>query len=80
MYIGTGSFIIRGKRNFVQPRSLTLGLTLMFNLNEESLANHLGERKIRLEQEDIDRMAEEKAKEIEEIEAKAKEEIDMNDI
>jgi len=53
MYIATGSFIIRGKRNFVQPRSLTLGLTVMFCLNEESLANHIGDRKIRLEDEDV---------------------------
>jgi hypothetical protein len=49
MYIGTGSFIIRGKRNFVQPRALQLGFTLMFTLSEDSLVNHLGERKIRLE-------------------------------
>jgi hypothetical protein len=59
MYIATGSFIIRGKRNFVQPRALQLGLTLMFALNEESLANHIGERKTRLEQEDIDRLEKE---------------------
>ena len=65
MYIATGSFIIRGKRNFIQPRSLTLGLTLMFNLNEESLANHIGERKIRLEDEDRIRLEQEKAAELE---------------
>lgn len=83
MFIATGSFIIRGKRNFVQPRSLTLGLTLMFSLNEESLANHLGERKVRLEQDDIDRMQKEKAKELEAIEAAKKDdasEMDMSDI
>lgn len=44
MFIGTGSFIIRGKRNFVQPRALILGLTMMFCLSDESLANHAGER------------------------------------
>lgn len=66
MYIQTGSFIIRGKRNFVQPRTLTLGLTVMFALNEESLANHIGERKSRLEQDDIDRMEKEKAAQLEE--------------
>ena len=59
MYIATGSFIIRGKRNFVQPRSLTLGLTVMFALNEDSLANHMGERKVRLEEEDVKRLEEE---------------------
>jgi len=61
MYIATGSFIIRGKRNFIQPRALTLGFTLMWCLNEESLANHIGERKSRLEQEDIDKLEKEKA-------------------
>ena len=56
MYISTGSFIIRGKRNFVQPRALQLGLTLMFCLAEESLSNHIGERKVRLEDEDKERL------------------------
>jgi len=60
MYIATGSFIIRGKRNFVQPRALQLGLTLMFALSEESLANHIGERKSRLDQADVERMEKEK--------------------
>ena len=31
----------------------------MFALNEESLANHIGERKSRLEQDDIDRLEKE---------------------
>ena len=44
MYISTGSFIIRGKRNFLQPQKLELGFTLMFCISEESLANHIGER------------------------------------
>lgn len=75
MYIATGSFIIRGKRNFVQPRSLTLGLTVMFALNEESLANHIGERKTRLDQVDIDRLEKEKRTK-EEIEANKAEEAE----
>lgn len=45
MFIGTGSFIIRGKRNFISPQRLELGQTLMFCLNEESIGNHIGERK-----------------------------------
>lgn len=51
MFISTGSFIIRGKRNFITPMRLELGFTVMFCLGEESLADHLGERKPR---EDID--------------------------
>jgi len=47
MFIQTGSFIIRGKRNFIQPQRIELGFTLMFCLGEESLANHVGERKPR---------------------------------
>ena len=77
MYIATGSFIIRGKRNFVQPRSLTLGLTVMFALNEDSLANHMGERKVRLEEEDVKRL-EEELREKEEEEAKRLEEISQS--
>lgn len=50
----------------MQPRSLTLGITIMFALNEESLANHIGERKTRLDQDDIDRMEKEKAIQLEE--------------
>ena len=47
MFIGTGSFIIRGKRNFLQPQKLELGFTVMFCISEESLANHIGERHLR---------------------------------
>lgn len=55
MFIGTGSFMIRGKRNFITPSKLELGYTLMFCLNEESIANHIGERKPRLAKEDLDK-------------------------
>ena len=46
----------------------------MFALNEESLANHIGERKSRLEEEDAKRMEAEKAKEMEEMERMAEDE------
>jgi len=52
LYIGTGSFMVRGKRNFITPTKMDLGFTLMFALHEESLANHIGERKPRIQQED----------------------------
>ena len=47
LYIATGSFIIRGKRNFITPNKLELGFTLMFSLSPESIANHIGERRPR---------------------------------
>ena len=42
------------------PRALQLGFTLMFTLGEDSLANHIGERKIRLDQSDIEKMEKER--------------------
>ena len=57
MFIGTGSFIIRGKRNFLQPQKLELGFTLMFCVSEESLANHIGERQNREDQTELDSQA-----------------------
>ena len=48
LYIPTGSFMIRGKRNIMTPSKLELGFTIMFTLNEESIANHMGERRPRL--------------------------------
>lgn len=46
--------MIRGKRNFITPNKLELGFTLMFSLNEESIPNHIGERKPRLNKEELD--------------------------
>jgi len=40
--------MIRGKRNFLTPNKLELGFTMMFALSEESIANHIGERRPRL--------------------------------
>jgi hypothetical protein len=54
MFISTGSFIIRGKRNFINPPKLELGFTLMFCLSEESLANHIGERRLREDEKDLE--------------------------
>lgn len=54
MFIGTGSFIIRGKRNFIQPHKIELGFTLMFCISEESLANHIGERNLRGDAQELD--------------------------
>lgn len=54
MFIGTGSFIIRGKRNFLQPQRLELGFTLMFCVSEESLFNHIGERNCREDLEELE--------------------------
>lgn len=46
-YLETGSFMIRGKKNFLPPCHLILGLSVMFKLEESSISRHTGERCIR---------------------------------
>ncbi|XP_058465012.1 ribosome quality control complex subunit NEMF homolog [Malaya genurostris] len=46
-YLTTGSFMIRGKKNFLPPCHLVLGLSFMFKLEESSVERHRGERKVR---------------------------------
>ncbi|CAG8485631.1 4905_t:CDS:10 [Diversispora eburnea] len=58
-YLTTGSFMIRGKKNFLPPVQLVYGLGLLFRLDEQSIPNHLNERRaIKFEEdeeEDINR-------------------------
>jgi len=60
MSMGTGSFMIRGKRNFISPQKLELGYTMMFCLNEESLSRHIGERTPREDVEELAKQEKEK--------------------
>ncbi|KAI2617117.1 hypothetical protein GGR54DRAFT_608307 [Hypoxylon sp. NC1633] len=43
-FLGTGSFMVRGKKNFLPPAQLLLGLGLMFRISEESKAKHVKHR------------------------------------
>lgn len=45
-YLGTGSFMIRGKKNFLPPSHLILGLSFLFRLEDSYIEKHKGERKI----------------------------------
>lgn len=44
LYLSVGSFMIRGKKNFLHPSKLEMSIVLLFKLDEGSLANHIGER------------------------------------
>lgn len=55
-YLVQGSFMIRGKKNYVNPTRLELGLTVMFNLDDDSVANHLNERRNRTEGVDVNEL------------------------
>ncbi|KAJ7534886.1 hypothetical protein O6H91_12G008600 [Diphasiastrum complanatum] len=48
-YLTVGSFMIRGKKNFLPPCPLVMGFGLLFRLDESSLGAHLNERRIRAE-------------------------------
>lgn len=43
-FLPTGSFMVRGKKNFLPPAQLLLGLGLMFRISEESKAKHVKHR------------------------------------
>ncbi|XP_002519281.2 ribosome quality control complex subunit NEMF [Ricinus communis] len=50
-YLTVGSFMIRGKKNFLSPHPLIMGFGLLFRLDESSLGSHLNERRVRGEEE-----------------------------
>ncbi|KAL2016458.1 hypothetical protein VTK56DRAFT_3509 [Thermocarpiscus australiensis] len=43
-YLPVGSFMVRGKRNFLPPALLVLGFGLLFKISEESKAKHVKHR------------------------------------
>ena len=51
-YLTTGSFMIRGKKHFLAPHALEMGLGMLFKVDEDSLARHVDERRERVEGED----------------------------
>ncbi|GLV42259.1 Caliban [Carabus blaptoides fortunei] len=53
-YLTTGSFMIRGKKNYLPPCHLVMGLSFLFKLEDGSIARHKDERRIRGAEEDAD--------------------------
>lgn len=53
-YLTVGSFMIRGKKNYLPPHPLIMGFGILFRLDESSLGSHLNERRVRGEEEEID--------------------------
>ncbi|KAI8382378.1 fibronectin-binding protein A N-terminus-domain-containing protein [Blakeslea trispora] len=60
-YLTTGSFMIRGKKNFLPPVQLVYGFGYLFKLDESSIGNHVKGRLV--EEEEVD---EEKEDEVQE--------------
>ncbi|XP_075487218.1 uncharacterized protein LOC142526605 isoform X1 [Primulina tabacum] len=52
-FLTVGSFMIRGKKNFLPPHPLIMGFGILFRLDESSLGSHLNERRVKGEEEGI---------------------------
>ena len=46
-YLSTGSFMVRGKKNFLPPSHLVLGYGILFRVSDENIAAHANDRKVR---------------------------------
>ncbi|XP_008309314.1 ribosome quality control complex subunit NEMF [Cynoglossus semilaevis] len=53
-YLTTGSFMIRGKKNFLPPSYLIMGFGFLFKVDEMSVFRHKGERKVKTVEEDME--------------------------
>ncbi|KAF7656630.1 hypothetical protein LDENG_00038720 [Lucifuga dentata] len=53
-YLTTGSFMIRGKKNFLPPSYLIMGFGFLFKVDDESVFRHRGERKVKTVEEDLE--------------------------
>lgn len=54
-YLTTGSFMIRGKKNYLPPCQLIMGLGFLFRLEDSSIERHKDERKVRVIDEEIEK-------------------------
>ncbi|MCI4382891.1 hypothetical protein PGIGA_G00019920 [Pangasianodon gigas] len=65
-YLTTGSFMIRGKKNFLPPSYLIMGFGFLFKVDEQCVFRHRGERKVKTLEEDVEDMSSSTAELLEE--------------
>ncbi|XP_067847927.1 ribosome quality control complex subunit NEMF-like isoform X2 [Heptranchias perlo] len=53
-YLTTGSFMIRGKKNYLPPSYLMMGFGFLFKVDEQFVWRHVGERKVKIQDEDME--------------------------
>jgi hypothetical protein len=46
-YIGTGSFMVRGRKTFLPPSKLELGVVVLFKVDESCTEAHLNDRRVK---------------------------------
>ncbi|XP_063039694.1 ribosome quality control complex subunit NEMF-like [Engraulis encrasicolus] len=56
-YLTTGSFMIRGKKNFLPPSYLIMGFGFLFKVDDDSVFRHKGERKVKTVEEEMEDVA-----------------------
>nr|XP_046267885.1 nuclear export mediator factor NEMF-like [Scatophagus argus] len=56
-YLTTGSFMIRGKKNFLPPSYLIMGFGFLFKVDEQSVFRHRGERKVKTVEEEMEEVS-----------------------
>lgn len=59
-YLTVGSFMVRGRKNFLPPHPLIMGFGILFRMDESSLGSHINERRVRSENENQENDREEK--------------------
>ncbi|XP_078672293.1 ribosome quality control complex subunit NEMF-like isoform X3 [Branchiostoma floridae x Branchiostoma belcheri] len=62
-YLTTGSFMIRGKKNYLPPSHLILGFGFIFKVEDSCIWRHKDERKVRVAEEDEESVADSQATE-----------------
>ncbi|XP_067895012.1 ribosome quality control complex subunit NEMF-like isoform X2 [Heterodontus francisci] len=53
-YLTTGSFMIRGKKNYLPPSYLMMGFGFLFKVDDQFIWRHIGERKVKVQDEDME--------------------------
>ncbi|XP_060516930.1 ribosome quality control complex subunit NEMF homolog [Cylas formicarius] len=79
-YLSTGSFMVRGKKNFLPPSHLILGFSFLFKLEDGCIEKHAGERKVltQVEEDALNQVADEVSKE--EVELDVLDESDEDEL
>eukprot|EP00871_Galdieria_phlegrea_P000381 jgi/Galph1/1343/GphlegSOOS_G5988.1 len=62
-YLTTGSFMIRGKKNYLPPSQLVMGYGILFKLDSSCIENHRHERQVRMERAEVQHTLEHNEKE-----------------
>jgi hypothetical protein len=78
-YLKTGSFMIRGKKNFIPQTALVFGLGLLYKLDDASVFRHLEDRKVKTNEEELESQMNEMNTEFEDVKIEEENEDEAED-